>query len=74
MRNGGGAVDSGVLCHRGWRSANKLVDNYREPPTTYETGIVQWRMNSMRQNSNKSEMPRYVLPAEPGGCTPLEDG
>ena len=27
MPNGGGRVDSGVLYHRGWPIANKLVDN-----------------------------------------------
>src|SRR5947208_17149361 len=48
MRNGGGAVDSDTLCHRGWPSANKPV---------------QWRINNMGQNGSKSKMPRYVLVA-----------
>jgi hypothetical protein len=74
MINGGGAVDSDALCHRRRPSANKACGKLLRTANTDETSPVQWRIDNMRQNSSKSEMPRNVLVAEPGGCISLEDG
>jgi hypothetical protein len=61
MRNGGGAVDSDALCHRGLAQCKQACRQLVRTANTDETGPVQWRINNIRQNSSKSEMSRYVL-------------